>query len=195
QSGSQLAEGFAEIALDAVALDRTGVDLARHRQAEARRMSVMQPVQCQQGRGGALALLEHEVELRTRPYPRLARETEIGVRGSCAGSHVGTGNSTQAERTLRPLARRRARILRPSAVFMRARKPWSRLRLRLLGWWVRLVAMAGTRAVTRRKEPAILAAAELAGQAAPCAVRLRSPARLASSAAAARGGAPAGVRW
>lgn len=34
---------------------------------------------------------------------------------------------------LRPLARRRARILRPFAVAMRARKPWVRARRTLLG--------------------------------------------------------------
>jgi len=51
----------------------------------------------------------------------------------------------QTQRRARPLARRRARTLRPSAVFIRARKPWSRLRFRLLGWYVRLVAMAAPR--------------------------------------------------
>lgn len=45
-----------------------------------------------------------------------------------------------AERRLRPLARRAARILRPLFVAMRARKPWLRLRLRLLGWNVRFMA-------------------------------------------------------
>lgn len=38
---------------------------------------------------------------------------------------------------LRPLARRRERTLRPPGVFIRARKPWVRLRLMLLGWYVR----------------------------------------------------------
>ncbi|MEY2624403.1 MAG: hypothetical protein RL412_178 [Pseudomonadota bacterium] len=35
---------------------------------------------------------------------------------------------------LRPLARRRARTLRPLAVAMRARNPWVRARRTLLGW-------------------------------------------------------------
>src|SRR5690606_38276921 len=60
------------------------------------------------------------------------------ARQAAAGKPAAT---RQTARRARPLARRRARILRPSAVFMRARKPWSRLRLRLLGWYVRLVAM------------------------------------------------------
>lgn len=49
-------------------------------------------------------------------------------------------DSDQAERRLRPLARRALMILRPPTVFMRARKPWLRARLRLLGWNVRFMA-------------------------------------------------------
>ncbi len=41
--------------------------------------------------------------------------------------------STQALRRLRPLLRRRLRMARPARVDIRLRKPWSRLRLRLLG--------------------------------------------------------------
>lgn len=46
------------------------------------------------------------------------------------------------QRRLRPLARRADRILRPSAVAIRARKPWVRARLRLLGWKVRFMTAA-----------------------------------------------------
>ena len=42
-----------------------------------------------------------------------------------------------AERRLRPLARRRFRIICPARVDMRARKPCLRLRRRTLGWYVR----------------------------------------------------------
>lgn len=42
--------------------------------------------------------------------------------------------SAQALRRLRPLERRRLRTERPAFVAIRLRKPWSRLRLRLLGW-------------------------------------------------------------
>ncbi len=41
--------------------------------------------------------------------------------------------SAYAERRLRPLARRAARILRPPTVALRARNPWRRLRTKLLG--------------------------------------------------------------
>jgi hypothetical protein len=37
----------------------------------------------------------------------------------------------------RPLARRALITLRPSAVDMRERKPWTRTRRRILGWYVR----------------------------------------------------------
>ena len=42
----------------------------------------------------------------------------------------------QADRTLRPLARRALMMARPDAVAMRARKPWVRTRLMRLGWKV-----------------------------------------------------------
>jgi hypothetical protein len=45
----------------------------------------------------------------------------------------------QAETRLRPLARRRASTFWPFLVAMRERKPWRRLRFRLLGWKVRFV--------------------------------------------------------
>lgn len=45
----------------------------------------------------------------------------------------------QAESFLRPRARRALSTLRPPTVALRARKPWRRLRTRLLGWNVRFV--------------------------------------------------------
>src|SRR5690554_1142814 len=158
-AGAQLrpeqAELFPQLALDAVAADCRAVDLARNRQAQPRRRAVIVPVQGHQRRGGAPAVGEDAVEFRTRADARLPGK---------GGAHGRTGRfgrrdrgmaamrraRRQADRRLRPLARRRARILRPSAVFMRARKPWSRLRLRLLGWKVRLVAISGSRAKVRR---------------------------------------------
>src|SRR5690606_40792865 len=46
---------------------------------------------------------------------------------------------SQTVRRLRPLARRRDRTWRPFLVAMRARKPWVRARLRVLGWKVRFM--------------------------------------------------------
>jgi hypothetical protein len=45
----------------------------------------------------------------------------------------------QAERRLRPLARRAFSIARPARVDILSRKPWVRLRFKLLGWKVRLL--------------------------------------------------------
>lgn len=56
---------------------------------------------------------------------------------SCSMPVLRPSGANQADRTLRPLARRADRILRPATVAMRARKPWRRLRTSLLGWYVR----------------------------------------------------------
>ena len=47
--------------------------------------------------------------------------------------HHNRAVARQAERRLRPLVRRRARIRRPPGVARRARNPWRRLRTRALG--------------------------------------------------------------
>lgn len=47
--------------------------------------------------------------------------------------------ANQTARRLRPLARRRDRTARPFLVAMRARKPWVRARLMVLGWKVRFM--------------------------------------------------------
>jgi hypothetical protein len=68
--------------------------------------------------------------LRQPPEPRL-----IGCRAP--GWIMPAGHAAirdQAERRLRPRARRAAITLRPPTVAMRARKPWRRLRTILLGW-------------------------------------------------------------
>ncbi len=67
----------------------------------------------------------------------------------CAGSHPPCASETapatrirrpaQADSLARPLRRRAARMARPARVRIRSRKPWVRLRRRLLGWKVRLL--------------------------------------------------------
>src|SRR5690606_20991836 len=142
QERPQQAEVVAQDAADAVAHHGAPVDLARNRQAQARDPVAGAPVQGEQGQRDAASVAEDAVEVGARPDPRRRREARL-IHASGGGTRSKRGPGTdQADRRLRPLARRRARILRPSAVAMRARKPWSRLRLRLLGWKVRLVAMA-----------------------------------------------------
>lgn len=48
----------------------------------------------------------------------------------------------QADKRLRPLARRRLITLRPPTDDIRARKPWVRLRFTLDGWNVRFTALS-----------------------------------------------------
>jgi len=53
--------------------------------------------------------------------------------------HASGSTNAQADRRLRPLRRRAEIIARPARVRIRRRKPWVRLRRRLLGWKVRLL--------------------------------------------------------
>ena len=63
--------------------------------------------------------------------PEAAEARMAEIRGS------GTWGSSLTVSLWRPLARRRASTARPSAVFMRTRKPCVLARLRLFGWKVR----------------------------------------------------------
>lgn len=67
------------------------------------------------------------VEVGPRTQPVRSRKTF---------SSAGCG---QALRRARPFERRALRTLRPPLVVMRARKPWVRLRLTVLGWYVRFM--------------------------------------------------------
>ncbi len=49
--------------------------------------------------------------------------------------------TTQADNRFLPLARRALSIRRPALVRIRARKPCRRLRLMLLGWYVRFIGV------------------------------------------------------
>lgn len=135
---------FPEPALDAVAHDGAA-DLLGHRQTDAG-----------PGHGLVRGLAAIDLEAQTSAVDPAARRrpneirTDLqtrGRRGPVAargpdpavgpvrrpGSDVRHGASAQADRRLRPRARRAAMILRPPTVAMRARKPWRRLRTILLG--------------------------------------------------------------
>lgn len=58
---------------------------------------------------------------------------------ACRGVRADQRDTPTASR-LRPFALRRLMTWRPFLVAMRARKPWVRLRLILLGWYVRFMA-------------------------------------------------------
>jgi hypothetical protein len=53
--------------------------------------------------------------------------------------NIGSIDQPQADRRARPLRRRAEMMARPARVRIRRRKPWVRLRRRLLGWNVRLL--------------------------------------------------------
>lgn len=72
------------------------------------------------------------VSLKLKTYPRPKASTT---------SHY--WRAGQADKLARPLARRRARTWRPFLVAIRARKPWVRARLIVLGWNVRFMGIPG----------------------------------------------------
>src|ERR1700761_9138531 len=122
--GKQCAAERAEAALHAVA-DHRIADLLGHRDAEAhRRIAVVARAyqKHEAGHGPARATVRRE-EIRAAP------EDDVSV-------------LAQAESDLRPRARRAARTLRPLGVAERVRKPWRRLRTRLLGWKVRFIGQS-----------------------------------------------------
>jgi len=136
------AEDFLHLATDAIAANRGLIDTLGYRDAEAPLAGVGNNpcVQTKAGARNAFSLAEHGLEFGRGAQMRAAREIEMISKGR--GSHGPSQSITmrrkiaaqgQTQRRARPLARRRARTLRPSAVAMRARKPWSRLRLMLLG--------------------------------------------------------------
>ena len=130
----RLAALHAEFAGDA-AVGMDGLDrLARRTQAgdpglEIGRLEALEPrrfegVGNREDRGAAQRALLSDRDLeesfrRRRPHVPGQRVAQTG------GQRIG--------REVRPFARRRFRISRPPFVFMRARKPWTRLRRTLLG--------------------------------------------------------------
>jgi hypothetical protein len=77
------------------------------------------------------------------PRRTQTRKSSEDVNRDVAGS-TGRLGSCQPARRSRPFWRRAARIARPARVRMRRRKPWVRLRRRLLGWKVRLLTPIST---------------------------------------------------
>lgn len=77
---------------------------------------------------------------RTPSRETRRKSTDDFSRDSAGSTKVPRG--TQPARRTRPLRRRSARMARPARVRMRRRKPWVRLRRRLLGWKVRLLTRA-----------------------------------------------------
>jgi hypothetical protein len=83
----------------------------------------------------------HHQRRTSRADPRPGHAAEVGrlVQACCSRKHREESGGAQAESLARPLPRRAERIARPARVRIRSRKPWVRLRRRLLGWKVRLL--------------------------------------------------------
>jgi hypothetical protein len=74
------------------------------------------------------------------PVPRTPRvERTVATKSARRRSRAPAGSTAQAERRVRPLERRAARMARPARVRIRRRKPWVLARRRLFGWNVRLL--------------------------------------------------------
>jgi hypothetical protein len=130
-----VAERFAGEALDAIAFHGVarGLDADCKPQPGLARF-VGTSYHEEQRIGRSLALPMNGIELGFVGQAARAREAS---RDWCA--IVTARENGQTARRLRPFARRRARTRRPPLVAMRARKPWTRLRCRLLGLNVRFI--------------------------------------------------------
>jgi hypothetical protein len=130
-----LAEGFSHETLDPVTLDGPPGHLAGHGEAkpgvrDGRRA-------CKHREAGISAAprgFEHPREICGRQQTLRRREALRARRGDRGlPGDRGPQAGTQTERRARPLARLRDSTSRPFLVAMRARKPWVRLRRRVLG--------------------------------------------------------------
>jgi hypothetical protein len=79
------------------------------------------------------------VDRPTRTPRRVVRWKSLELRILNDRGNTAVGRPRQADSRARPLRRRAEIMLRPARVRIRRRKPWVRLRRRLLGWNVRLV--------------------------------------------------------
>ena len=130
-----MAKRFARETLDAIALDGVSCRLDADGEPEPGLARFVGSRDHEEQRiGGSLALPVNGVELG------LVGQSARARKASRAGRTVVTARENgQTARRLRPFARRRARTRRPPLVAMRARKPWTRLRCRLLGLKVRFI--------------------------------------------------------
>ena len=115
--------------LDAVAVDRVPGSLDADGQSETRAAKRVVPRDDQKQRiGRPLTFTVNGVE-----FGLVGETARAGKAARCERSGEALRGNGQTARRLRPLARRRLSTRRPPFVAMRARKPWTRLRCRLLG--------------------------------------------------------------
>lgn len=134
------AEDLAQTPADAIADDGLA-DLAGDSHAKARGGALLlvagEEKNNQQGSASTAPLLEDTIKLFARSQPMVGRERETPVQGF--------DQRSETVRRWRPLARRRARTLRPLLVAMRARNPCFLARRRLFGWKVLFIGRKSCR--------------------------------------------------
>ena len=123
-------KAFADQPLEPVPIDGPSGLLLGNRQTQAGTTCFV--AYCQHSKpavGGTPGTVEYTLEI--------SRRQEAGRAGkSAVGNMPGLICPNQGTRRARPLARRAFKTLRPLRVAMRARKPWVRARLSVLGWKV-----------------------------------------------------------
>lgn len=121
-------KGFPRLALDPVAANGGRRDLARDGETETRRADIIRGGEQREERVGRTETLAENASKRFRfQQALLAGKPEVCFR---------LKRRAYGQSLARPFARRALSTLRPPLVAMRARKPWVRLRRRLLGWYV-----------------------------------------------------------
>lgn len=117
----ETAERFPRDALDPVPLHSVARQSLRDHQTQMPYgLHGLQPVDREEPAAAPSALLEHLLETTGSAEPVDSPESL---------RFLENGGKTQTARRTRPLARRALITARPALVFMRARKPWVRLRL------------------------------------------------------------------
>jgi hypothetical protein len=126
------AHGFFPPPPDAIALNRSA-DFSGDCEADARRPFIVSPPQLDDG---ALRSPRQRASRGQEIPPSQKALHSLGplLRNELTLRQSRKWARPQAERRLRLSARRRRSTLRPPFVAMRARKPWRRLRMSLLGW-------------------------------------------------------------
>jgi len=134
-----VAKRFSYQAFYSVAPHRPQGDLARHSDPQSRLLRIIAPgVNCEQFIPAATTDTQHCPE-SCRSQQAVAAREALAVHGRALAGAI----TDQALSCARPLARRALIIARPPRVFIRALKPWRRLRLTILGWKVRFIFTRG----------------------------------------------------
>jgi hypothetical protein len=129
---------MAQTTFDSIARDRVPDSAIDHETnpwpRAARRIPLNRPIA-----GNTRSMNHQRGPTHTEPTSGRPPEVLRAAHSQRSRQHYGRSTRSQADRRLRPLRRRAEMTARPARVRIRRRKPWVRLRRRLLGWNVRLL--------------------------------------------------------